>query len=201
MNAPSSPLSFDQLVEQYYERLFCFALRLSGCYDQAADLTQQTFYLALSRQHQLANPAKVRSWLFKILLREYLQGRRRRIRFPHHELDETAHHLPRVTDRHAERIDGRRLMETLQELDDHHRIPLVLFYVADLSYAEIAQVLELPIGTVMSRLHRGKAMLRRHVEDGATARTAPAPDKGRWKQSVIEFVNRVMDAHLTPQTA
>ena len=72
--------------------------------------------------------------------------------------------LPRISVDHAASIDGKTLLLVLQTLDDNFKIPLVLFYLEQLSYKEIATVMEVPIGTVMSRLARGKQMLRQRLE-------------------------------------
>ena len=163
----------DTLVEQYYEALYRFALSLARREDLAADLTQQTFFLWASKGWQLRDAAKARSWLFTTLYREYLRGHRHETRFPHYDLDQAAGELPHVPASVVDKLDAGVVMAALQRVDETFRVPLALFYVEDFSYKEIAGLLELPIGTVMSRLARGKAQLRALVGEAAAARSRP----------------------------
>lgn len=155
------PIDFEQLVSRYYENLFRFALSLARNEDRACDLTQQTFYLWAAKGHQLRDKTKVKSWLFTTLHREFLGGRRRENRFPHHSTEVVEHELPVAASTVVADSDGRAAMEALMEVDEIYREPLTLFYLDEMSYAEIAETLDIPIGTVMSRLSRGKTQLRR----------------------------------------
>lgn len=151
---------FEELIERYYENLYRFALSLAKNEAEACDLTQQTFFLWASKGHQLRDKSKVKSWLFTTLHREFLGSRRRRSRFPHHELTIVEHELPKVTPAQFRDVDSATVMETLWEIDEMFRTPLVLFYLQDHSYQEIAEILQVPTGTVMSRLSRAKEQLR-----------------------------------------
>ncbi len=151
---------FEQLVGQYYEALYRFALSLTRSEAASCDLTQQTFYLWATKGHQLRDRTKAKSWLFTTLHREFLGSRRRETRFPHHEMEEVGHELPVVSPTVVNDLDGSTIMESLLLVDELYRAPLMLFYLEDFSYQEIAEQLEIPIGTVMSRLNRGKTQLR-----------------------------------------
>ncbi len=153
-------LDFDALVETYYQPLYRFAYSLSKREADAADLTQQTFYKWATKGNQLKDKSKVKTWLFTTLHREFLGSRRRYQRFPHHEVSVVEHELPVVDPGVAREMDGGTVMEALMEVEEMYRGPLTLFYLQDLSYKEIGVTLELPIGTVMSRLSRGKEQLR-----------------------------------------
>ncbi len=160
-------LDFEQLVEEYYQHLYRFGLSLCGNTDVACDLTQETFYLAIKNEHQLRDTLKVRSWLFTILYRSYLPKRRHETRFPHHELDLVVQELPCAEPERVERLDAQVVVSALSAIDEIFRVPLVLFYLEDMSYREIGEFLDIPLGTVMSRLARGKAMLRQQLEQRA----------------------------------
>ena len=168
---------FTQLVDAHYTPLFRFALSLTKNSSDAGDLTQQTFFIWAKQGHALREEGKAKSWLFTTLYREFLRGRRRSERVT--ALDDLG---PVESDPAAPEIDvvagldANLVVEALQEVDEVYRIPLTLFYLQDLSYKEIAGMLEAPIGTVMSRLSRGKAQLRAALarkETGTRAKVVP----------------------------
>ena len=159
------PESFAEFVEDYYQPAYRFAFSLSGNHSDACDITQQAFYLAHTRSHQLRDPAKRKQWLFTILHREFLRIRRRETAHPQTALEFCEHALPPIHVDHAATLDSKTVLLVLQTLEDNFRMPLVLFYLDQLSYKEIAAALEIPIGTVMSRLARGKQMLRQRLDE------------------------------------
>lgn len=152
---------FTQLVDAHYAPLYRFALSLARNQADAGDLVQQTFYIWATKGHALREAAKAKTWLFTTLYREFLRGRRREARstsledLPPGGSELAAEEVDRVA-----RLDAGVVMAALQDVDEVFRAPLTLFYLEELSYAEIAAALEVPIGTVMSRLSRGKAQLR-----------------------------------------
>jgi RNA polymerase sigma-70 factor (ECF subfamily) len=107
----------------------------------------------------------VKSWLFTTLHREFLKTCRRRNRFPSESIDERASGLPNVAANCAERADSQTLLRILGEIDEDFRAPLVLYYMEDLSYKEIAAVLALPLGTVQSRIARAKIQLLHRLSE------------------------------------
>jgi len=151
---------FEQLVDRFYEPLYRFALSLTKREHEACDLTQHTFYMWATKGHQLRDKSKVKTWLFTTLHRAFLGSRRRETRFPHHEFDQVSHELPSQSATVVNDLDGDIVVEALMGVDELYRAPLTLFYLEEHSYKEIAGLLELPIGTVMSRLSRGKQQLR-----------------------------------------
>lgn len=162
-------LSFEQLVADHYEALYRFALSLSQREADACDLVQQTFLRWATKGAQLRDTSKVKTWLFTTLHREFLGGRRRAVRFPHHEVDSVEHELPAIEPSAVRVLDGAAAMECLMRVDELYRAPLTLFYLQDHSYQEIADILEVPIGTVMSRLSRGKAQMRALLKENPAA--------------------------------
>jgi len=162
--------AFTQLVDAHYAPLYRFALSLAKRPADAGDLVQQTFFIWATKGHGLREAAKAKSWLFTTLYREFLHGRRRDARavsledLPPGESDVAAEDVDRAT-----RLDAATVVAALQTVDEVFRAPLTLFYLEDLSYVEIAETLGVPIGTVMSRLSRGKAQLRAALEQEETA--------------------------------
>lgn len=110
--------------------------------------------------------------MFTTLYRIFLGWKRHRIRFPHVEVLKFEHELPPLTPKVLEQMDGETVMISLLELEELYRTPLTLFYVQCLSYREIAEVLAVPVGTVMSRLSRGKDLLREKLSSNAERKTA-----------------------------
>lgn len=144
----------------HYAPLYRFALSLARNEVEAGDLVQQTFYLWATRGHTLRDAARLKPWLLTTLYREFLGARRHENRFPHFEVGDVAHELPHVRPEMVDQLDGHTVMEALLHVDETYRAPLALFYLEDMSYKEIAETLDVPTGTVMSRLARGKAQLR-----------------------------------------
>jgi RNA polymerase sigma-70 factor, ECF subfamily len=162
---------FEQLVDLYYAPLYRFALNLSHTEVDASDLVQETFLTWASKGSQLQDPTKVKAWLFTTLHRHFLAGRRRAIRFPHIELTEAETELPPVEPEWMDQMDGQTLVKLLAQVDAAFQAPVALYYLEDYAYAEIAAILEIPVGTVKSRISRGliqlRALLRRTALGGA----------------------------------
>ena len=154
---------FDSLVDLHYAGLYRFALSLARDESHAADLTQQTFYIWAAKGHQLQDRTKAKSWLYTTLHREFLAGQRRQQRFRHYELDEVSSELPNLDPALVNHLDSQALLTSLSRMDPLFRAPLALFYLEDYSYKEIAEVLEVPLGTVKSRIARGLAQLHARI--------------------------------------
>ena len=152
---------FEQIVNRYYRDLYRFGYSLTASEADAADLTQETFYIWARKGHQLKNPANVKAWLFTTLYRQFLNICRRRTRFPHESIDQSTNDIPDAPADCVNRIDSQTLLRFLSELDEDYRGALTLYYMEDLSYKEIADVLAVPLGTVQSRIARAKAQLFR----------------------------------------
>jgi RNA polymerase sigma-70 factor (ECF subfamily) len=171
---------FPQLVETYYASLYRFALSLTRSSADASDLTQQTFFIWATKGESLREAAKAKSWLFTTLYREFLRTRRRDSRMTAmDDLSPAEQDPPDVEPDTINKMDAQLVMEALQEVDAAFREPVTLFYLQDLSYIEIAEILSVPIGTVMSRLSRGKAQLRtRLAEKSKGGRVIEFPQTG-----------------------
>jgi len=152
--------SFRSLVEAHYGTLYRFAHSLCRNEHQACDLTQQTFVVYAEKGSSLRDPAKAKSWLFTTLYREFLRQCRRDRRSETRDPEFLEELVPDPAPPGIDRLDHRRVLAALHSIGEAYREPLVLFYLRDFSYREIAEILDLPIGTVMSRLSRGKAKLK-----------------------------------------
>jgi RNA polymerase sigma factor (sigma-70 family) len=153
-------LEFQTLVDQFYAPLYRFAMSLTRTESDAGDLVQDTFTIWAAKGHQLQDLAKVKSWLFTTLHRRFLESQRRLVRFPHVEISAADHELPAVDPGSVNQLDARLAAELLSQVDPQYRAAVALFYLEDYSYNEIAGVLEVPLGTVKSRIARGLAQLK-----------------------------------------
>ena len=170
-------MDFESLVDLYYGPLYRFALSLTHTESDAGDLVQETFLTWAAKGHQLQDFAKVKSWLFTTLHRHVLGNQRRIVRFPHHEISEVEEELPCVEPALVEHLDAEDLVALLARVDAQFQAAVALFYLEDYSYNEIAAILEVPLGTVKSRIARGLAQLKELVFQSS----APS-DKGREEE-------------------
>jgi len=159
MSWPGSRRKIQALVEQHYVPLYRYAFRLSGSASDAEDLTQDAFCQAQLKLSQLRDPDRAKPWLFSILRNTYLHRLRDARRQPTVSL-EFVGDLPERLAEPLPEIDAQQLQRVLNELPEDFRTPLILFYFEDFSYRDIAEQMEVPLGTVMSRLARAKAHLR-----------------------------------------
>jgi RNA polymerase sigma factor (sigma-70 family) len=151
---------FEALVNEHYQPLFRFAMSLTHAESDARDLTQQAFYTWAAKGHQLRDETKAKTWLYTTLHRAFLQTRRRQTRFPHHDLDEVSQQLPVQLPEFTNQSDCAEVLPALEKVDEVFRGAVALYYLEDCSYKEIAAILDVPVGTVKSRIARGLAQLR-----------------------------------------
>ena len=143
-------------------RRFACAL-LRGDREAADDLVQDTLERALSRWNLCRNQGNLRGWLYTILYNRFLSNQHRVLRRGPHDafMEETK--LPGVDGGQQSALEHRDLLRAFAALSQEQRTVLLLVGVEDLSYQEAARVLGVPIGTVMSRLSRGRERLRRSM--------------------------------------
>lgn len=157
--------TFEELVSMWYESLYRFAFSLTHAEADARDLTQETFHRLAKKAGQIEDKSKAKSWLFSTLYRAFVDSRRWQNRYQHVEVSDAEHELPGCLPVTGDRLDAEAARAALMQVDEVYRAPLVLFYLESHSYLEIAAILDIPVGTVMSRISRGRAILRRLMED------------------------------------
>jgi RNA polymerase sigma-70 factor (ECF subfamily) len=160
MDAVMDEIEFQRLVDLHYGPLYRFAMSLTRTEADACDLVQDTFVTFAAKGHQVREPSKTKSWLFTTLHRRFLEIQRRWTRFPHLELEAADEELPSVEPEFANRLDGRKILELLERVDPQYQAAVSLFYLEDYPYNEIAEILDVPLGTVKSRISRGIAQLK-----------------------------------------
>lgn len=170
MRGDRTCLSVEMLVEEHLVALYRLAYRLTGSSSDAQDLVQDTFLVAVERLGQLRDPQSALAWLMKIMRRAWSRQRRARPAIEPVAVEEIAEE-PRAASV-LDEVDPVRLTEVLDSLPDEYREPLLLFYFGELRYREIADVLDCPLGTVMSRIARAKAFLRARLSPERALRSA-----------------------------
>jgi len=171
LRPPGGPVSYGEamsdraaLIETHIPGLRRFACALlRGDADSADDLVQDTLERALSRWHLRRTEGSVRGWIYTILYNRFLtEQQRSRRRGPHDALTEETD-LPGIDGGQDSALEHRDLLRAFSALPEEQRSVLLLVGVEDLSYEEAARVLGVPVGTVMSRLSRGRERLRHRM--------------------------------------
>ncbi len=154
---------YRQWVGDYARDLYRFAYRLSGRADLAEDLVQETFYHAWRGRSSLKDQAKARAWLYQILRYRYAHWARSTARRPRTgPIDERIADTPETQSRSPlERLaESEALQQALDALDERFRTVFLMVFSQGLSCQETADALGLPLGTVLSRIHRARKVLR-----------------------------------------
>ena len=152
--------SLPPIVDRFYGPLYQFAVRLTRSESDAADLVQETFFTLIQHLPQIRDLSRIKCWLFTTLRRNFLMEVRHRAKHREVEFLPDVHGLQIEEPSHWSTLDALAVRRALLQVDESYRTTLELFYVKNFSYREIGKALEIPIGTVMSRLSRGKAQLK-----------------------------------------
>ena len=182
--------TFVEDTEEYMPALFSHALRLTRNAADAEDLVQETYLKAYRSYDTFTAGTNLRAWLFRILTNSQINRYRAKQRRPEEtELDDVGDLYlykklaePGTLGRSAEDelmdlFSEAEVVAAIDALPDNYRAAVLLADVEGFAYKEIAEMLEIPIGTVMSRLHRGRKALERELYDFAVARgLADPPD-------------------------
>ena len=156
-------MSFEEIVSLHYRNLFRFGMSLCSNEADAKDLTQYAFLQFAKHQKKFERGGNVKSWLYTTLHRRFIDQYRRQVKFPSVTIDEPDSPVLEkdvfTNGPDFSGLDAEMVQEALARLDEVMRSVLTLFYLESFSYKEIAEMLGIPIGTVMSRLYRGKQQL------------------------------------------
>ena len=168
--------AFGSLVARYQDRLFNAVLRMCGDREEASDLCQEAFLRALRKISEFRGRSQFYTWLFRIAVNLTISQRRKggRVKFvslsPDPQLDDNQ--AAGLTSDVAARREGdpatvamnrdscRRVLEALEAMDEEFRAVIVLRDIEDMDYEQMANTLSLPVGTIKSRLHRARCMLK-----------------------------------------
>lgn len=176
-----TPEEFEAEVQQIASPLMGTALRLTRSRVEAEDLVQETLFRAYRALDSFRKGSRFKAWVFRILHNVFINRGLREARAPaavdpaEMSVPDGAHPVPALTtlgelpaliDAHL--TDG--VKHALEDVPEVYRVPFVLFSLADLSYQEIAHTLGIPIGTVMSRLHRARRLLKERLAETAHER-------------------------------
>ena len=168
---PDALPSWDEIVRTHSARVYRLAYRLTGNKHDAEDLTQEVF-VRVFRSLSSYTPGTFEGWLYRITTNLFLDGARRKQRIRFDGLPEDAHdRLPAKGEGPAEKLDSdlfdHDVQDALDALPEDFRAAVVLCDIEGMTYDEIADVLDVKLGTVRSRIHRGRSMLRKHLEHRA----------------------------------
>ncbi len=174
---------FETEALSHIDRLYAQALRMTRNAADAEDVVQETYAKAFTAQHTFKPGTNLRAWLYRILTNTYINTYRKSQRSPktsdHAEVEDwqlasaASHDSSGLRSAEMEALDqipDEAVTEALKDLPENFRLAVWLSDVEGFAYKEIAEIMDTPIGTVMSRLNRGRAQLRANLADYAAER-------------------------------
>jgi RNA polymerase sigma-70 factor (ECF subfamily) len=161
--------AFGQLVDRYQNRLFNSMVYVAGNHNEAEEVVQEAFVQAFIKLNTFAGRSSFYTWLYRIAFNYFISRKRRKREILVGAIEETS----------IEPLDGEgpaenrmlqaeratQVREALMVLSDEHRTVMVLREIDGCGYAEIAEILDLPVGTVRSRIHRARSEMREYLQD------------------------------------
>ncbi|HWL49907.1 MAG TPA: sigma-70 family RNA polymerase sigma factor [Acidimicrobiia bacterium] len=177
--------NFEQDAMQYARQLYSAAMRMTRNPSDAEDLVQETFLKAYRAYHTFEEGTNLKAWLYRILTNTYINKYRKDTRRPS-EVDlgsvedlylyrnigseESAEAARTTEDRVLDGLVESDIKKAVEDLPENFRLPVLLADLEGFSYKEIADILDIPIGTVMSRLHRGRKAMQKSLWEYAVKR-------------------------------
>jgi len=161
---------FWNLAQNQTRFLYYAAFSYVGNRYDAEDLVQETLYTAYNKFHQLRDNRKLKSWLFTILRNHFLKWQRKKVPLQADEFENGIDYLSQLesvslrqdaASVYERKIEAETVQSILDKLPEKYKAVLILYYMEDSSYQEIAEMLAVPVGTVMSRLSRAKQMMKK----------------------------------------
>lgn len=162
---------FDSLVTEEIPHLRRYATALVGDRVHADDLVQDCLERALRKWRLWGTHGRLRGWLFRMLYRTYLNQRRRRLPSQGRSLEDNEAEMTAAAGQHTQ-AEARETIAALERLPEGQRSAILLLALEDISYEEAAWVLDVPVGTLRSRVSRGRETLRQYTNAPEAAKAS-----------------------------